>query len=93
MRNGAFDFLLGEAQDTEVDRLLACHLVQGKPPQRAPLLRLHAQHGEARFGFRERVFDVRGERMKIMKAFDKGPNESRYLCKHVKTLMVMLCNQ
>lgn len=77
LRNGVFNFLLSERQDVEFNRKLARRLEQRKPPQRAPLFRLHARHSKARFGFRERAFNVRGERMEIMKAFDKGLDERR----------------
>src|SRR3569623_1534208 len=78
LRNGGFDFLLGEGQDTEVDGLLARRLDQGKPPQRAPLLGLQARYGKARFGFRERLLNVRSEGMEIMKVLDQGLDERRH---------------
>src|SRR3569623_2009462 len=78
LRIGVFDFLLGEGQDTEVDRLLARRLDQGKPPQRAPLRGLQARYGKARSGFRERLLNVRSEGMEIMKVLDQGLDERRH---------------
>src|SRR3569623_3029226 len=77
LRNGVFDFLLGKGEAAEVDGQLARHFNLGKPPQRAPLFRFHARHSKARFGFRERLLNVRGVRMKIMKALKQSLEERR----------------